>query len=173
MAAMFDFFLIRTSYSLRSSLVVSTDLENWGTAVGIPLPSCIEAEICVISYLLPVNGSHLWFHTDPNIGYSYEYSNRVARPRKHGHSFWNFVAITYTTKDTSVMYFRFMDAILIFGMDFCHRLFLLSSATLHAVLKNLIPITVSLIIGLLHYSWYDDAFFIHEFIYNCFYRHLL
>jgi len=28
------------------------------------------------------------------------------------------------------MYFRFMAAILIFDMDFCHRLFLLSAATL-------------------------------------------
>jgi len=74
MAAIFDFSLIRTSDSLRSSLVVSTDLENTGIAVGILLLSCIEAEICVISYLLPVNGSHLWFITDPNIFHSYEYS---------------------------------------------------------------------------------------------------
>jgi len=37
MAAIFDFSLIRTSDSLRSSLVVSTDLENMGTAVGILL----------------------------------------------------------------------------------------------------------------------------------------
>jgi len=59
MAAIFDFSLLRTSDSLRGSLVVSTDLENIGTAVGMPLLSCIEAEICVISYLLPVNGSHV------------------------------------------------------------------------------------------------------------------
>jgi len=32
------------------------DVENTGTAVGISLTSCIEAEIDVIAYLLPVNG---------------------------------------------------------------------------------------------------------------------
>jgi len=31
------------------------------------------------------------------------------------------------------MYFRFIAAILIFGMDFCHLLFLLSAATLLSV----------------------------------------
>jgi len=38
---------------------VSPDLENMGIAVGISLLSCIEAEIYVISYLLPVNCSHI------------------------------------------------------------------------------------------------------------------
>jgi len=38
---------------------VLPDLENIGIAVGILLISCIEAEMYVISYLLPVNGSHL------------------------------------------------------------------------------------------------------------------
>jgi len=41
------------------SLVVSPDLENTGIAVGISLLSCTAAEIYVISYLLPVNGSHV------------------------------------------------------------------------------------------------------------------
>jgi len=104
MTAIFDFSLIRTSDSLRSSLVVSPHLENMGTAVGIPLLSCIKAKICVISYLLPVNGSHHWFVTDPNIDHSYNYSSRVARPRKHGYSRWNFVAIAYATEDTSIIY---------------------------------------------------------------------
>jgi len=35
------------------------DLENMGIAFGISLLSCIEAEIYVNSYLLPVIGSHL------------------------------------------------------------------------------------------------------------------
>jgi len=55
----FYFSLIRTSDSLWSILVVSSYLENMGIAVGISFLSCIEAEICVISYLFPVNGSHL------------------------------------------------------------------------------------------------------------------
>jgi len=59
MAAIFDFSLIRTSDSLWGSLVVSPDLENMGIAVEISLLSSIEAEIYVISYLLPVTGSHL------------------------------------------------------------------------------------------------------------------
>jgi len=61
MAAIFDLSLLRTSDSLRGSLVVSPDLENMGIAVGISLLSCIEVKIYVISYLLPVNGSHLLF----------------------------------------------------------------------------------------------------------------
>jgi len=69
MAAIFDFSLISTFDSLRSSLVVSPDLENMGIAVEISLLSCIEAEIHVISYLLPVNGSHLKFLFFPNMGH--------------------------------------------------------------------------------------------------------
>jgi len=205
MAPIFDFSLIRTSDSLRSSLVVSTYLGNMGTAVGITLQSCIEAEICAIlhlllvngshlwfltdpnighsyeflwvvlpdlknmdirlgisfiscieakicvtSYLLPVNGSHLWFLTDPNIGDSYEYFSRVAPPRKHTYSCWNFVAITYTTKDISV---RLSLLVHDRHFDFRHG-FLLSVIFViggnSAVLKNIIPIIVLLTIGLLH-----------------------
>jgi len=58
-AAIIDFFLLRTSSILRSSLIVSPDLENMDIAVGISFTSCIDVEICVISYLLPVNGSYL------------------------------------------------------------------------------------------------------------------
>jgi len=50
MAAIFDFFLIHTSDSLRGSLVVSPDLENMGIAVGISLLSCIETELHLISF---------------------------------------------------------------------------------------------------------------------------
>jgi len=52
MAAIFDFSLIRTSDSLRSSLVVSPDLENMSIAVGISLISCIETELRLISFFL-------------------------------------------------------------------------------------------------------------------------
>jgi len=38
---------------------VLLNVENMGIAVEISLLSCIEAEIYVISYLLPINGSHL------------------------------------------------------------------------------------------------------------------
>jgi len=82
MSAIFDFSCFQTWHIMRSGLIRLPDLENMGIAIGIPLLSCIEAEIYVISYLLPINGSHFWFLTDPNIGHSYEYSSRVARPRK-------------------------------------------------------------------------------------------
>jgi len=45
MAAIFNFSLIRTSDSLRGSLVVSPDLENMGIAIGYSLLSCIETEL--------------------------------------------------------------------------------------------------------------------------------
>jgi len=50
MAAIFDYSLIRTSDSLRGSLVVSPNLENMGIAVGISLLSCIETELRLISF---------------------------------------------------------------------------------------------------------------------------
>jgi len=59
MAAIFDLSPIRSSGILRSTSVVLLNLENVGIPVGISLLSCMEAEIYVISYLLPVNGSHL------------------------------------------------------------------------------------------------------------------
>jgi len=68
MAAIFDFSLFRTSGILRSSLIGLSDLENMGIAVGISLLSCIEAEIYVISHLLPVNVSDLWFLHFPKWG---------------------------------------------------------------------------------------------------------
>jgi len=144
MAAIFDLSLIRTSDSLRSSLVVSPDLENMGIAVGISLLSCIEAEICVISYLLLVNGSHLWFLMDPNIGHSYEYYSRAAQPRKHGYSRWNFVAITYTTEDKSFIY-----VLPVHGrhFDFWHEFL---SSVIFVISGNI--------------CWFDGAFFIQEFI---------
>jgi len=50
MAAIFDFSLIRTSDSLRGSLVVSLDLKNMGIAVGISLLSCLETELHLICF---------------------------------------------------------------------------------------------------------------------------
>jgi len=51
---------------IPSSLSVLPDPRNMSVAVGISLLSCIRAEVYVISYLLPVNGRHLWFTTNPN-----------------------------------------------------------------------------------------------------------
>ena len=59
MAAIFDFRHIRALDSLLNSLSVLPDPENMDIAVEISLLSCIEADIYVISYLLPVNGRHL------------------------------------------------------------------------------------------------------------------
>jgi len=61
MAAIFDFSQIRTTVILMSTLVVLPDPQNLGKAVGISFLSYIEVEICVISYLLPGNVSHLSF----------------------------------------------------------------------------------------------------------------
>ena len=35
--------------------------ENMGIAIGFSLLSCMQAEIYVMQYLLPINGRHLWF----------------------------------------------------------------------------------------------------------------
>jgi len=133
-----------------STLVVLPNLENMGIVVGISFRSCIEAEKCVISFLLPVNDSHLRIFTDPNIGHSYKYSISNARLRKHVYIRWNSIAITYRTKDTSVEY-----VLPVHGrhFDFRHRflssvIFVISGNS--AVLKIIIPITVSLTIGRLH-----------------------
>jgi len=115
-----------------STLVVLPDLENMGIAVGISFLSCIEAEICDISYLLPVNGCHLRIIRDPSIGHSYDYSSRVARPQKRGYIAVGISLLLHTQPKIQVlyMYFRLMAAILIFGLDFCHLLFSLSAAFL-------------------------------------------
>jgi len=67
MSVIVDFSFFQTWSIIRSSLIGLPDLENMGTAVWISLISCIEADINVISYLLPVNGSHLWFLHYPHI----------------------------------------------------------------------------------------------------------
>ena len=58
MAAIFDFRNTKTSDSIPNSLFVLPDPENMGTAVENSLLSCIEAEIYVNSFLLPVNDRH-------------------------------------------------------------------------------------------------------------------
>jgi len=126
-AAIFDLSPVRTSGILRSTSVVLPDLENMGIAVGILLLTCIEAKIYVNSYRLPVNGSHLWFLPYPHTGQS-----------------------SGTTEDTSVI-----CVFTVHGRHFDFRHGFLSSVIFviggnSAVLKNIIPITVSLTIGLLH-----------------------
>jgi len=51
--------------------------EHMGIAVGISLLSCIRTEIHVFSYLLPVNGRHLWFTTYPNTEHHHYFLRRV------------------------------------------------------------------------------------------------
>jgi len=70
-----------------------------GVAVGISLPSCIRAQIYVISYPLPVNGRHLCFTTFPDMGQHSQLFIPVVWPRKHGCSRTNFVAIMFTSWD--------------------------------------------------------------------------
>ena len=59
MAAIFNFSLIRLSVSVLGSLVVLPDLKNMCTAVGIPMLSCTQADVNVISYQLPVKWHHV------------------------------------------------------------------------------------------------------------------
>ena len=63
MAAIFDFRHTQTSESITTSLSVLPDPEIMGIAVEISLLDCIEAEMYVMSFLLLVNGRHLWFPT--------------------------------------------------------------------------------------------------------------
>jgi len=55
MSAVFDFSFFQTWGIIRSSLIGLLYLKNMGIAIGLSLISCIEAEVYVISYLLPVN----------------------------------------------------------------------------------------------------------------------
>ena len=54
MAAIFYFWHTRTSDSIPTSIFVFPDPENMGIAVEISLPSRIEAEIYVMSFLFRI-----------------------------------------------------------------------------------------------------------------------
>ena len=58
MAAMLDLPVTTTSESIHTSIIVLLDPENVGVAIGISLPSYIQAEIYDIAYVLPVLGGH-------------------------------------------------------------------------------------------------------------------
>jgi hypothetical protein len=77
------------------------DPENIAIAVGILLLSCIQAEICVMPYLLPVSGCHLWFAFYPHVhrAVSALVYSRNPWPRKQGYILWNFFPIMYTNWD--------------------------------------------------------------------------
>ena len=68
-------------------------------AVGISLLSCIEAEICIMSYLLPVLGRNLWLLTNPHVRQPLQQSNCVTRPRTYVYRRWNVVAIVFRSWD--------------------------------------------------------------------------
>jgi len=91
MAAIFDFSLIRTSDSLRSSLVVSLDLKNMTIAVGILLLSCIETELRLISFFF---SRHLGFLTSGFIRQWFWWCHWKVYPRKHRVRHPNCVFIT-------------------------------------------------------------------------------
>jgi hypothetical protein len=63
-----NFSLIHTLGSVRGSLVVLPDLENMGMAIRLSVLSCIEADIHVISYQLPVISHHLGFPAYTDFG---------------------------------------------------------------------------------------------------------
>ena len=68
MAAIFDFRHTQMSASIPTSLSVLPGPENMGIAFGISLLTCLEAEIYVMSFILPVNGRYLWFPTGLDVG---------------------------------------------------------------------------------------------------------
>ena len=68
MAAISDIPVTPMSESMHISSIVLLDAENVGVAVGISLLSRIQAEIHIMSLVLPVTGRHLWFNTYPDVG---------------------------------------------------------------------------------------------------------
>ena len=84
MAAIFHFRHTQETNSLLTSLFVLPYSGNKGVALEISLLSCIEAELYVISFPLPVNGSHLLFPTYPDIWQSLHLSPRAASVRSYG-----------------------------------------------------------------------------------------
>ena len=59
------------SDSFCNNLVVMPDPNSMSIAVGITLTlSCVQAHICVMSFLLPLNGRHLQFSTNLHLGQS-------------------------------------------------------------------------------------------------------
>jgi len=66
MVAMFDSPLSLTAESIRNSTIVVHELED--RAIGILLPSGIQAALYVISYALPVHSGHLRFVTYADVG---------------------------------------------------------------------------------------------------------
>jgi len=67
------------------------DLENMRIPLGILFMSCIQAEIYVMSYQLPVTSRYLWCLTHPDTRQCLDRSSCVALRRKHRYSRWNVV----------------------------------------------------------------------------------
>ena len=67
MATIFDLIVTPTTESIYTSPIVSVDPENVEVAVGASLLSCIQAEIFVIAYVLPVNGGDVQFTSQPDV----------------------------------------------------------------------------------------------------------
>jgi len=57
--AIFDFSLTPTNGSVQISPIVLLDIKNIGIADRIVLLSCVQAELYVVSYLVPVPDRHL------------------------------------------------------------------------------------------------------------------
>ena len=134
-ATIFDFRHTQTSDSILTRLSLLRNSENMGITVEISLLSCIKAEIYVMSFLLPVNGRHLWFQTHPDVGQYCHWFFRVAWPCKTWLCCWNFVAIMYISWDTS----NYIISAAILDSDFRFHVAVL----LIAPLKSLTPKTWS------------------------------
>ena len=59
MVVMFGLPVTPTSERIHTSIIVLLDSENVGVAVGISLPSYIQAEIYDIAYIRSVNGGYV------------------------------------------------------------------------------------------------------------------
>ena len=98
-ATMFDLTVtLMPEIDINTSLIVLLDPENVGVAVEISLLSYVQAEIQDIAHVLPINGSHLAFTSNPDVG---EYPNKcscVVGHRKCGGSPVLFLLTVTLTK---------------------------------------------------------------------------
>ena len=75
MAVIFDLPVTSTSERIPTSPTVSPPRKCGNSRKNLALLSFIQAEIYLMVYLiLPANGSHLWFTTNPDVR---EYSHRI------------------------------------------------------------------------------------------------
>ena len=71
------------SESIQTRLIGLLDPKHVGVGDKISLLSYIQAEICVIAYVLPVDGSHAWFASHSDVKEYPNMSHCVTVPQKY------------------------------------------------------------------------------------------